>query len=126
MKVMFFVPGTAAIPFSVLWQKLPLQLCGWALLKPAMVCHASYEEARALIAKLRAAWREIASVARYLQLAPLCFPGFGRRDRFVLRAINQTHGPLPMLQRDQAVKELIETHACSGGLLCLYATNRCQ
>lgn len=77
-----------SLPFFVFCPVAPILLDGCALLKLSMVCPIAYECARNLSTRLQATRREILQVAKYLDLAPLRFPGFGHTDVMRLHKIS--------------------------------------
>ena len=68
------------LPFFVFCPVVPMLLDGCALLQLAMVCRTARDSTRNLSTVLQAPRREILQVAKYLDLASLRFPGFGRMD----------------------------------------------
>ena len=68
------------LPFFVFCPVVPMLLDGCALLQLAMVCRTARDSTRNLSTVLQATRREILQVAKYLDLASLRFPGFGRMD----------------------------------------------
>ena len=68
------------LPFFVFCPVVPMLLDGCALLQLAMVCLAARDCTRNLSKVLQATRREIRQVTKYLDLAPLRFPGFGCMD----------------------------------------------
>ena len=113
-----------SLPFFVLCPVAPTLLDGCVLLKLAMVCRNAYDCARGLSTMLQTTRYEILQVVKYLDLAPLKFPGFGSLDVLHLYNISFRDNSKWHSGEDPYLSPWISTQRVNRGMTSLEAFRR--